>query len=330
MEIQSEQSLEASDVSRFVRNIVRRPEFVIFSIIIILTAAVSIKQPNFISSINIVSIVNYISFTGMIAVPLVLLLVAKMLDMSIGAVTGFLSAVLAVLTKYLGITPIFAVCLILMFGIIIGFINGFLIVKLNINAFILTLAMMYFYRGLMQVIQNGQSITKLPQSLLSVANISILGLTLNIYMFVLVAIIGWFVLQKTSFGKNLYIIGNNDVIAKISGINSNRSIWLLYVAMGLVCAICAYFITLQYRVADVTTGNGWEFSVTSGCMLGGCSMYGGKGTVLGGVLGIMLMSVITYALQAFNVVSGYQVAVTGAVLITAVSIDIIRARKISI
>lgn len=329
MENQSKEILATNDVSRFTRNIVRRPEFVIFSIIIILTAVVSIKQPNFISAINIVSIINYISFTGMIAVPLVLLLVARMLDMSIGAVTGFLSAVLAVLAKNFGITPVFAVCMVLVLGLIIGFVNGFLIVKLKINAFILTLAMMYFYRGLMQVIEDGQSITKLPQSLLAVAKISIFGLSLNIYMFILVAIIGWFVLQKTSFGKNLYIIGNNDVIAKISGINSNRSIWSLYIAMGLVCAICAYFITLQYRVADVTTGNGWEFSVTSGCMLGGCSMYGGKGTVLGGVLGIMLMSVITYVLQAFNVVSGYQVAVTGAVLITAVSIDIIRTRKIS-
>ena len=309
-------------------DILRQPEFVIFIAILLLTLIVTVKEPKFLSVMNITSILNYVSFTGMIAIPMVLLLVAKMMDMSIGAVTAFLSAILAILSKSVGANPYLALLGIIVLGVVIGLVNGLLIVNLRINSFILTLAMLFFYRGLVQVIQVGRNIVSLPRILVAPAEIEAIGLPLSVFAFLLIALAGWILLQRSSFGKDIYIIGNNETIANISGINIRRHIRTLFMIMGGVCAVCAYFVTIHYRVANVTTGTGWEFAVISGCMLGGCSMYGGKGTVLGGVLGILFMTVLRYALQTFNVVSGYEIVVTGFVLILSVMIDTIRTRKL--
>jgi ribose transport system permease protein len=311
-----------------VLSIARQPEFVMLAATVLLTLVVTIRQPLFLSPMNVISILTYVSFTGMIAIPMVLLLVARMLDMSIGAVTAFLSAILAILCKNLGVNPYLSLMVIVAVGLAVGLLNGFLIINFRINAFILTLAMLFLYRGLVQVIQVGRNIVKLPRALLAPAEIQPLGLPLSVYALVLIVVAGWVVLHRTPFGKNVYILGNSEVIAVTSGINIGRTVRTLYMLVGAVCAVCAYFVTIHYRVANVTTGTGWEFEVISGCMLGGCSMYGGKGTIAGGILGILFMTVLRYTLQTFNIVSGYQIVVTGVVLVFSVLIDTLRMKRL--
>lgn len=311
-----------------ITGVFKRSEVVIAFVVVALTTIVTIYNPKFLSPINMSSMLNYISFTGMIAIPMVFLLVAKVMDLSVGAVTGFLSAILAILCKNLGFSPLLSVLIILVLGAVIGFINSYLIVNIKINSFIATIAMMYLYRGLMQVVMGGRNIGELPKKLITPSSIEFLGLNLNVYVYIIIIFIGWFFLQKTAFGKNVYIIGNNEEIATTSGINYKQTMSLLYTVTGITCAICAYFITIQYRVASIVTGVGWEFEVISGCMLGGCSMYGGKGTIAGGVLGIAFMTLLRYSLQTFNIDSGYQIVITGFVLTISVLIDTIRAKKL--
>ena len=164
---------------------------------------------------NITSILNYMSFTGMIAIPMVFLLVAKVMDLSVGAVTGFLSAILAILCKNIGLSPIVSVAIIILLGLIIGYINGLLIVQFKNKRIHTYNCNDVFIQRFDAGCFGGRNIVQLPETLIAPSSISLLGLNLNIYMFIFIAIIGWFILQKTAFGKNVYIIGNNEVIAKI-------------------------------------------------------------------------------------------------------------------
>ena len=308
----------------------KRPEFVLLVALIVLVAVTTIRDRTFISMFNIASMLNYASFMGIVSIGLVMLLVSGYLDMSIGAVTGLMSALLATFVLEFSFPPALAFLCILLIGMGIGFFNGFMIVKMKINAFIMTLATMFTCRGLTQVIADGSSIIGLPASLIAPAYIRPLGLPLNVYAFAILGVAGWFLLQKTAFGKSVYVIGNNETIAVISGINKQRVSIMLYVITGALCAISGYFLTVQFRMANITGGSGWEFVVTSACMLGGASMYGGKGTIFGGMLGVLFMTAILYALQAFWVPGGYQVLITGFVLIVSVLIDVTRSKKLNV
>lgn len=314
---------------QYFQNIVKRPEFVIIAITLVIVAGISIKDNTFIGEFNIISMLNSMSFTAIISVMLVLLLVAGYLDMSIGAVTGLLAVLIATFSKNFGMEPIVAVLLAMGIGAFIGFINGVLIVNFKLNAFIMTLAMMYTCRGLLQVIAQGRNVGNLPEELTYPGGITLLGLPLNVYALIIIAIVGSIILQKTQFGRSLYVIGNNINIATTSGIQHEKIIKILYVVTGAICAISAYFLVITYKSAPIAAGTGWEFEVTAGCMLGGCSMYGGKGTVIGGILGILFMVVLRYALQSFRMASGYQVMITGAILILSVLIGTIRTKKIT-
>lgn len=311
------------------RKIIRSPEFTIAIALIVLICIVTIKDATFISEYNIVSMLNYASYTGIIAIPLVFILVARYVDLSVGAMMGMLSICLAYFVKNSTMPFAVSILLVLAIGALVGFINGILILKLRISSFILTLAMMYTCRGVMQVVAGGRNIDKLPKDFLMPGDIEIGPVPLNVIFFLLVALVGWIILQKTTFGKSVYIIGNNETIAKTSGINVDKTCIILYVAVGIACAASAYFMTVGYRVGNIASGTGWEFEIQSACMLGGCSMYGGKGTILGGVLGVLFMTVLRYALQVFNWGSGYQIMMIGIVLVVSVLIDLLRTRKLS-
>jgi len=317
------------DIKSFMAAWAKRPEFVLLVALVLLVVVTTIRDNTFINMLNVSSMLNYASFTGIVSIGLVMLLVSGHLDMSIGAVTGLMSILLATFVLEFSFPPFLAFVSILLIGMGIGFFNGFMIVKMKINAFILTLATMFTCRGLIQVISDGRSIIGLPAELVAPAYIRPLGLPLNVYVFLILGIAGWFLLQKTAFGKSIFVIGNNETIAITSGINKQRVSMLLYVITGALCAVSGYFLTVQYRMANITGGVNWEFVVTSACMLGGASMYGGKGTVFGGMLGIMFMTALLYSLQAFRVPGGYQVLITGLVLIISVLIDVTRSKKLS-
>ena len=322
----------SSDTARegsFLRAVIKRPEFVILAITLVIVALVSLNDSTFVSQFNITSMLNSMSFTAIIAVPLVFLLVAGYLDMSIGSVTGLLATLIATFSKDFAIPPIAAFLLAMLVGALIGLTNGFLIVNLKFNAFITTLAMMYTCRGLLQVIAEGRNVVSLPKELTSVGEITLAGLPLNVYAMLIIVVIGAIILQKTRFGKNLYVIGNNKTIATTSGIETEKHIKILYTAIGAICAVSAYFLVASYKQASISAGTRWEFEITAGCMLGGCSMYGGKGTVAGGALGMLFMVVLRYALQTFRMASGYQTMITGAILIVSVLISTLRESKIS-
>lgn len=318
-----------SGVNKNITRLLARSEAGIFLATVFVIIIISLRDHTFLSTFNIISILNYISYTGIIAVPLVFLLVSRLFDMSIGSATGLFSMLIAASTKIIGIPVIPAIILVIICALILGFLNGRLVVTWNISAFIVTLATMFVCRGLMQAIGQGRSIGSLPESLVALGNNTILGLPVNVYVFLIIALIGWFVLEFTVFGKTIYTIGNNEEIAKTAGINVESIKKMLFFFTAVACVISAFFMTVNFRSAVIGTGMGWEFQVTAGCMLGGCSMYGGKGTVFGGLLGVTFMAVLSYGFQSLGIASALQIILTGLVLIISVFIDTVRMNKLT-
>ncbi|MFV0414657.1 MAG: ABC transporter permease [Oscillospiraceae bacterium] len=319
----------ASNIHTKLKAFFMRSEFFILMVILLISLLLTLQDSTFISVNNIISMLGTFSFSAMVSIPLAFVLIAKLRDMSIGAVTGMLGAILALLMKTFDLNPFFALFIVMVVGALVGFLNSLLIVNLRISAYIVTLAMMYICRGVHQVLAQARSITGLPSSLTSLAGVKLFGLPLNIYALLLLAVLAYLLLHKTNFGKNVFIIGNNSTIAKTSGIAVERTQRILYIITGCVCAVSAFFLCITYRAANITAGTGWEFEVTAGCILGGCSLYGGKGSVAGALLGMLLMTVIRYALQALRMnTSGYQILITGAILIVSVVVDVTREKKL--
>lgn len=289
----------------------------------------SAMSDKFLTVQNLLNILEQAASLGIVATGMTFVLLVAGIDLSVGSVM-FLSAAVAGKLFITG-TPFWLIILIMIgIGFIVGFLNGFISTKFNIMAFIVTLSTLYVGRGLGLMITETREL-KLPDTFLKIGYTNILDIPLPIVIFVIVLIIAHLVLIYTPFGRQIYAVGNDRNAAQKSGIPIQRILVSVYVISGLMAAVGGIVAVAQLGTVAPNFGNGREFEVVAAAVLGGTSLFGGKGRVFPGtVFGVILMLTIENGLVIINADPYIFPLVSGFIIFLAVFVDSMRNKKMSI
>ena len=283
----------------------------------------SLATEYFLGVENWINILSAVSVAGIIAVPGTMLLIAAQVDLSVGSAAAFTGTIagLYINSSSVGLGIFYAILM----GIVIGLVNGLLITKFQVNSLITTLGTLAILRGLSYIIGGGQTVMVPKLSYLGLAR-PFLNLPLAVIVFVVICIAGVFVMKYTTFGRSLYVIGANPAAARLVGIRTPRVVLICFVLSGVSTAFAGLILTSQLTAASPMAANGLELSVITAIVLGGASLNGGRGTISGTILGLLIIGVLNNGLVLLNVDTFWQQVARGTRLIRAVSFDQLRER----
>lgn len=299
----------------------RVKELGIVAVLIVLVIAFSVMSPNFLDPTNILNIARQIATLGIVAVGFSFVLITGGIDLSVGYQISLNVVVTGMLMAQFGVPWFLAVLLALVLGTLVGLVNGIIITFTGVAPLIVTLSMMMILNGLSYLISKGLPIFGFPAEFSMLGQGAILGIPVSVYVLMAVWIIGLFILNKTYIGRYFYAIGNNVEAARLSGVNTRRTIILVYALCGFFTSIGAVLLLSRLNSAQSATGAGFEFSVLTACVLGGISVMGGRGSLFGAFVGVMIVGVLDNGLVLLNVSEYVQLVIKGCILLAAVIYD---------
>ena len=299
--------------------------------LVVLCLDLQLAQPVFLTSSNLLNVLQQISTNFVIAIGMTFVIISGGIDLSVGsniAVTGLL---MAIMMKNWGVGVLPTLIVSLIFAGLIGLINGALIAFLNLPPFIATLGMMSIARGAAYTITGGAPIYTMPAGFTAISSrvrIPFIG-DVPLYTILIMAavfVLGWYCLRYTRVGRFTYAIGGNENCAKLSGINLSKIKCFVYVISGLCCGVAAILLTSRLDSAVPTNADGQEMDAIAAVVIGGTSMKGGEGSMVGTLIGIFIIGVIANGLNLLGVAQGPQRMVKGLIIVVAVIIDVLRRR----
>jgi len=288
----------------------------------------SFTSEHFLSPYNITSLLTNISYSGIAAIVLTLVMISRGLDISIGGVIGLTTVVVSALYSQSDPLPIWLILTIgLGVGAVVGLINGWCITVLDMDPIITTLGAMAITRGLAYVISDSQSILMFEETTDFISNGVIFNVPIPILLFMLTALIFSIVLHKSKFGRSIYAIGANEVSASLSGISVNKTKMILYVFTGIAASVSGIILLGQTSVGMPQHGIGAELEVITAVLLGGTALSGGKGTIYGTIAGVLILGVLFNGLTISGVRYVHLQIFQGLLLLVAVATYEIRTRN---
>jgi ribose transport system permease protein len=310
------------------RRFIGTRELPLLVLILLVVVIMANRNPNFLTIANFRAMAVGFTPTAIIAVGMVILLVAGGFDLSVGAVLALSGTVVARIVLN-GMDQLPAVLLVLVMGGLIGAVNGLLVTKVKINPLVATLGTLSIARGIAQVMTEGISISGLPVSFGRVGGEQFANVPYMVLMMLAIVVIGDLALRHTRFLRQAYYVGSNENAARLSGIAVDRFRIFAYVLTSLLAALAGIILASRLMAGTPTAAQGLELQVLAGAVIGGASLTGGEGTVLGAFLGIVFISIISNVMTMEAVSIFWQQAVTGSILIAAVAFDmLIRRRRV--
>ncbi|MGH0676860.1 ABC transporter permease [Bacillus luti] len=302
-----------------------------FASLIVLIVIFSIASSNFLQFDNIIGIFLSTAVTGILALGATMIIVTSGIDLSCGTVLTLTSVMTGVFAVNLGLPVGVAVTLGILIGAAAGWISGSVIAKLKIPPFIATLAMMMIAKGLALVISKATPIyfTSIP-SFNKIAMGSIIpgfAIPNAVLIFFGMAIFASLILNKTIIGRYTFALGSNEEATRLSGVNVDKWKIIIYMIAGVFTGVAGIIMASRLNSAQPALGAGYELEAIAAVVIGGTSLSGGKGTILGTVIGALIMSVLTNGLQILSVPQEWQTVVVGAVILLAVYADVLRNKK---
>lgn len=290
--------------------------------LIILIVFVSILNPAFLQSNNLLNLMRQLIINGFIALGMTFVILTGGIDLSVGSTLALTSAIFAGLLQN-GMNTGLAILIALVLGLVLGLLNGILITKGKLAPFIVTLATMTIFRGLTLVYTDGRPIAG-PRDDFAFKFLGkgqFLGIPFQVILFILAFLVLWMILNKTALGRKIYAVGGNEKASFISGINIDKvKIWV-YVISSLMAVLSGLVLTSRLNSAQPTAGAAYEMDAIAAVVLGGTSMTGGSGSLTGTLIGILILGVLNNGLNLLGVSSFYQQIVKGIVILIAVLID---------
>ncbi|PTI72081.1 ABC transporter permease [Mammaliicoccus vitulinus] len=290
--------------------------------LILLVVVISIMNSAFLDLSNLLNLLRQVSINGLIAFGMTFVILTGGIDLSVGSILALSSAFTAILITS-GLDPIVALIVGVLGGFLLGVFNGVLVTFGSMAPFIATLATMTIFRGLTLVVTDGNPITNLGDSYMFqlFGKGYFFGIPVPAVTMIIVFIVLAIILQKTTFGRHTYAIGGNEIASKISGIKVNRVKILIYGISGLMSALAGAILTSRLNSAQPTAGTSYELDAIAAVVLGGTSLTGGKGRIVGTLIGVLIIGVLNNGLNLLGVSSFYQQVVKGIVILIAVLID---------
>ncbi len=302
------------------QKIIAMREFMIIFIILIIGLIMTFVSPHFLTSSNLKALLLRVSITSILAIGMTILLTAGDFDLSVGSVLA-LSGAIAAIALRAEVPLTLAILLALAAATLVGLFNGVVVAKVGINAFITTLATMMAVRGLVMIIMGGRNIAGLPESFTRIGRSYFFNIQSPIWISLILIVIFEFLLRKTKFFRQNYYIGGNPLSAMFSGIEVQKMRIYNFMLTGFLAGLAGIVNTARFAAATTTAGDGLELQVVAAVILGGASLKGGEGTVVGAFFGALLMGLIINSLNLIGVDVYWQTFVQGSILLFAVVVD---------
>lgn len=289
---------------------------------IILVIIVSVLNPDFLEPLNILNLLRQVAINALIAFGMTFVILTGGIDLSVGSILALSSAFVANL-MLAGVDPILAIIIGCAAGGVMGMVNGLMITKGKMAPFIATLATMTIFRGLTLVYTNGNPITGLGDSMAFqlFGRGYFLGIPVPAITMAITFIVLWVILHKTPFGRKTYAIGGNEKASIVSGIKVPRVKIMIYSLAGALSALAGAILTSRLNSAQPTAGTSYELDAIAAVVLGGTSLSGGRGRIVGTLIGALIIGTLNNGLNLLGVSSFYQMVVKGIVIVIAVLID---------
>ena len=294
------------------------------AVLAVLIVIMSILSPRFLTWINIANLMGQMAVNLIVAAGMTIVMVSGEFDISVGSVVALAAAVSAALMQQIGVVP--AVILSLLIGPAIGFVNGVITTKGRIPSFIVTLGMLMMARSLAFVVTGGQVISNLPDTFKVIGQGRILNVPIPFLIALLCYAVGWFVLSRTAFGKRVYAVGANRMVATLSGIHADRVKIQCMMIVGFTAAFAGNILLARIGAIQADTARGLEFEVIAAVVIGGTSLYGGQGNILRTIIGVIIIALIRNFLNLSRIDIFWQDFATGAIIIAAVLLDALQKR----
>ena len=284
----------------------------------------ALLDPIYIHPSNIVDIVEQSTINGLLAIGITFAVIIGGIDLSIGSIFAIVIVSIGMLLVS-GVPAVIAIILGIILGFLLGVINGILIAKLKLQPFIATLGTMSAYRGIAYVITGGWPVLNIPESYRSMVA-GIVGFTIPVSVFILFAfaIVGHILLKKTRFGSYVFAIGSNEEATRLSGVNVAKYKIYAYGVCGIGAALSGMVLLARLGTGEPTAGQGYELNAIAAAAIGGTSLAGGRGSIIGTLLGAILLSALKVGLIVIGVDTFWQYIATGVIILIAVFFDVLQ------
>jgi ribose transport system permease protein len=319
-------------LKRTLFNPATRQKLLAFASLLALMAFFSVASPNFLQADNMVSILQSTAVNGVLAIACTFVIITGGIDLSVGTLMTFCAVMAGVFLTYWGMPIYLGIFAAVFFGALCGFTSGVLVAKLKIPPFIATLGMMMLLKGLSLVISGTKPIyfNDTPE-FSTISQDSLIGYFIPsvpipnaVLILFLVAIAASIVLNKTLLGRYTFALGSNEEAVRLSGVNVAFWKIVVYSLSGAICGIAGLLIASRLNSAQPALGQGYELDAIAAVVIGGTSLSGGTGTIMGTIIGAFIMSVLINGLRIMSVAQEWQTVVTGVIIIMAVYTDILR------
>lgn len=310
-----------------IKRILKIKEVGVLIPLLVMFVIFSIANPSFLSGANIAGICRGMAYLGIVAVGETLIILTGETDISVGAVSGLGAAVALKLGVEKGMNLGLAILIALLVCGLVGLMNGTLVVKYNLPTFIVTIGTMYVAKGAMMIVTQGKSIYPLPEIMVRIGRAQPFGTSVAFVVFVVLVLGFEFILRKTPFGRSIYAVGDNISVSKLAGINVFRVKVLMYVITSMLACVAGLLLTCQLETGSPSIGSGWELQVIAGTAVGGISLLGGSGSMIGTFIGTFILGTLTNGLVFLGLDAHWQTVATGAVMIIAVFVDVVGRNK---
>lgn len=312
------------------KNLLKSREFWLATGIIIIIFGVTLRAPGFARFSNLADIFNNTSMLIILALGQMVVILTRSIDLSMAANLALSGMIVALINAAYPQIPIPLLMVIAsLCGLALGAFNGILVWKLNIPAIVVTLGTLTIFRGTIFLLAGGQWVnaSELSDSFIQMTRHNFLGMPLLSWFAILIAMAFFLFMTRTPTGRNLYAIGVNPTASVYAGINVGKAKFISFCISGLMSGFCGFLWVSRYVIGSVEVANGYELTIIAACVIGGISIAGGVGTVVGTILGALFLGIINSALPVINISPFWQMAISGSAIILAVILNARGARS---
>lgn len=296
-------------------------EGILFVILVVTVLVLSTTNENFLTTQNLFNQGRLLAEVGLMALPMTFIIITGGIDLSVGSILGLSAILTGYVWNNLGLPLELAIVIAILAGCLAGFMNGFFIVRLSVPPLIMTLATLALYRGLAQGISEARSVTGYPEWFFFLGQGEILGVPTQIWILGIAIVITTIILSRTTFGRTLYAIGNNAVGARFSGLPVERVTLMIYTFSGMMAGLSGVIFVSRFTTTRSDMGSGLELDAIAAVVLGGTSIFGGKGSIIGTVIGLVVIQLLKNGMAINGVTGDATIVVIGSVLIVAILVN---------
>ncbi len=291
---------------------------ILSSLLVILLIFFSTQSQYFLTKVNLFNILIQVTTIGLIAIPMTFIIISGAMDLSVGSILGLSAVTLGFLFQQ-GVNIWICAIAAILIGALAGSLNGLLIARFKMQAIVVTIGTLVMLRGIVYIITKGKPISGYPEAFYFLGQGTIFGIPVNVITMFVLFTLAYIVIKKTRMGRYVYALGNNEETVRYSGINVVKVRFITFLMSGIFAGLAGVFYVSRYASAQATAGDGIELDVITAVLIGGTHIFGGRGSLIGTLLGVLVIGTLRNGLNLMGVSVLFQTVILGVLILIAVS-----------